>query len=152
MEFLLLSRQLGTSGLFNNLEHFKTCFIHSRHWSTDEWRSRVWFWSENDHNVIIMIRISSTRFRHPRPIDSWEGVKETKNLPNSCIQVAQCATNTFLCNISFMSGFHLVEQITKLNRAGQELKIPFSRILQPNILPKPICMSKKSASVACLCN
>ena len=27
------------------------------------------------------------RFRHPRPIDSWEGVKETKQLPNSCIQV-----------------------------------------------------------------
>ena len=27
------------------------------------------------------------RFRHPRPIDSWEGIKETKKLPNSCIQV-----------------------------------------------------------------
>ena len=37
--------------------------------------------------MIKMIRTSSNRFRHPRPIDSWEGVKETKNLPNSCIQV-----------------------------------------------------------------
>ena len=31
--------------------------------------------------------IDCDRFRHPRPIDSWEGLRETKQLPNSCIQV-----------------------------------------------------------------
>jgi len=31
--------------------------------------------------------VGNLRFRHPRPIDMWEGVKETKQLPNSCIQI-----------------------------------------------------------------
>ena len=32
--------------------------------------------------------IGNLRFRHPRPIDPWEGIKETTKKPNSCIQVS----------------------------------------------------------------
>ncbi|KAK4310704.1 hypothetical protein Pmani_017733 [Petrolisthes manimaculis] len=31
--------------------------------------------------------IGELRFRHPRPIDRWHGVKETTSLPKSCIQL-----------------------------------------------------------------
>ena len=31
--------------------------------------------------------IGDLRFRHPRPLDSWTGIKETVNLPNTCIQI-----------------------------------------------------------------
>lgn len=31
--------------------------------------------------------LDSLRFRHPRPIKSWSGIKETKDLPNSCPQI-----------------------------------------------------------------
>ena len=31
--------------------------------------------------------VGNLRFRHPRPIDPWEGVKQTTRLPNSCVQV-----------------------------------------------------------------
>ena len=113
------------STIWKELKHKESCSIHSCHISGPliiknlilirKWSSRT-TWQSDCLNIIIMIRIyiiviiiimirtSSIRFRHPRPIDSWEGVKETKNLPNSCIQVAQCSTSTFLCNISLMSG------------------------------------------------
>ena len=31
--------------------------------------------------------VGNLRFRHPRPIDHWEGVKQTTKLPNSCVQI-----------------------------------------------------------------
>ena len=31
--------------------------------------------------------VGDLRFRHPRPIDHWEGVKQTTKLPNSCVQI-----------------------------------------------------------------
>ncbi len=31
--------------------------------------------------------VDNLRFRHPRPMDKWEGVKETTKLPNSCVQI-----------------------------------------------------------------
>jgi len=31
--------------------------------------------------------IGNLRFRHPRPIDPWEGIKETTKKPNTCVQV-----------------------------------------------------------------
>ena len=31
--------------------------------------------------------VGNLRFRHPRPIDPWEGVKQTTKLPNSCVQI-----------------------------------------------------------------
>ena len=31
--------------------------------------------------------VGSLRFRHPRPADKWEGVKQTREQPNSCVQV-----------------------------------------------------------------
>ena len=27
------------------------------------------------------------RFRHPRPMDHWEGIKDTVTNPNSCVQI-----------------------------------------------------------------
>ena len=30
--------------------------------------------------------VGNLRFRHPRPMESWEGTKRTKDPPNSCIQ------------------------------------------------------------------
>ena len=31
--------------------------------------------------------VGNLRFRHPKPIDHWEGVKQTTKLPNSCVQI-----------------------------------------------------------------
>ena len=31
--------------------------------------------------------VGNLRFRHPRPIDSWDSVKQTMKLPNSCVQI-----------------------------------------------------------------
>jgi acetylcholinesterase len=31
--------------------------------------------------------VGNLRFRHPRPIDRWEGIKETTKWPNSCVQI-----------------------------------------------------------------
>ena len=31
--------------------------------------------------------VGNLRFRHPRSLDPWEGVKKTHDLPNSCVQV-----------------------------------------------------------------
>ena len=31
--------------------------------------------------------VGNLRFRHPRPMDKWEGIKETTKLPNSCVQI-----------------------------------------------------------------
>eukprot|EP00092_Neocalanus_flemingeri_P066834 GFUD01081477.1.p1 GENE.GFUD01081477.1~~GFUD01081477.1.p1 ORF type:complete len:628 (-),score=97.71 GFUD01081477.1:131-1951(-) len=31
--------------------------------------------------------VGNLRFRHPLPADSWEGVKQTSELPNSCVQI-----------------------------------------------------------------
>ena len=31
--------------------------------------------------------VGNLRFRHPRPADKWEGVKQTREQPNSCVQV-----------------------------------------------------------------
>ena len=31
--------------------------------------------------------VDKLRFRHPRPIDRWEGVKETTKSPNTCVQI-----------------------------------------------------------------
>ena len=31
--------------------------------------------------------VGNLRFRHPRPIDKWEGIKETTKPPNSCVQI-----------------------------------------------------------------
>jgi acetylcholinesterase len=31
--------------------------------------------------------IDSLRFRHPRPVKTWSGIKETTDLPNSCPQI-----------------------------------------------------------------
>ena len=31
--------------------------------------------------------IGRLRYRHPKPIDKWQGIKETVNLPNSCVQI-----------------------------------------------------------------
>jgi len=31
--------------------------------------------------------VGNLRFRHPTPIDKWEGIMETTKLPNSCVQV-----------------------------------------------------------------
>ena len=31
--------------------------------------------------------IGDLRFRHPIPIHSWQGIKDTKELPNSCVQI-----------------------------------------------------------------
>merc|ERR1719445_1388213 len=31
--------------------------------------------------------VGNLRFRHPRPVDPWEGVKKTHEQPNSCVQV-----------------------------------------------------------------
>ena len=88
------------STIWNVLNHKESCFIQysflSQFWFTDDQEF------DFDQKMIITdnywqsdcLRIYSIRFRHPRPIDSWEGVKETKNLPNSCIQVAQCPSPT----------------------------------------------------------
>ena len=35
----------------------------------------------------LLILVIILRFRHPRPIDQWEGVKQTTRLPNSCVQI-----------------------------------------------------------------
>ncbi|XP_059081080.1 acetylcholinesterase-like isoform X2 [Tigriopus californicus] len=35
--------------------------------------------------------LGNLRFRHPRPIDAWSGIKETTKLPNSCIQIYDTA-------------------------------------------------------------
>ena len=34
-----------------------------------------------------MVYACCLRFRHPRPIDKWDGVKQTTRLPNSCVQI-----------------------------------------------------------------
>ena len=35
--------------------------------------------------------LGNLRFRHPRPIDKWAGVRETTKLPNSCVQIHDTA-------------------------------------------------------------
>ena len=31
--------------------------------------------------------VGDLRFRHPRPIDPWDGIKDTTKKPNTCVQV-----------------------------------------------------------------
>ena len=31
--------------------------------------------------------LGNLRFRHPRPVDAWEGIKETTKKPNACVQI-----------------------------------------------------------------
>ena len=39
------------------------------------------------HTIRSSTAVENLRFRHPRPIDSWDSVKQTMKLPNSCVQI-----------------------------------------------------------------
>ena len=39
------------------------------------------------NNVGWLLIFVILRFRHPRPIDQWEGIKQTTRLPNTCVQI-----------------------------------------------------------------
>jgi len=59
--------------------------------------------------------IGNLRFRHPRPIDSWEGVKETKQLPNSCIQIKDTMWEGFEGSEAWNANTKLSEDCLYLN-------------------------------------
>ena len=40
--------------------------------------------------------LGNLRFRHPRPMDKWKGIKETTKLPNTCVQIYDTAFPGFL--------------------------------------------------------
>ena len=49
--------------------------------------------------------VGNLRFRHPRPIDPWEGVKQTTRLPNSCVQVI-LSSDWLTQNSTLLIGYH----------------------------------------------
>ena len=44
-------------------------------------------WGETDLTWPDLTCLGNMRFRHPRPMDHWEGVKDTVRNPNSCVQI-----------------------------------------------------------------
>lgn len=42
-----------------------------------------------------MISAGNLRFRHPRPVDSWQGVLNATTLPNSCVQIIDTVFGDF---------------------------------------------------------
>ena len=51
------------------------------------------------NNVGWLLIFVILRFRHPRPIDQWEGIKQTTRLPNTCVQIKVESQNQFMLKI-----------------------------------------------------
>ena len=57
--------------------------------------------------------MGNLRFRHPRPIDKWAGIKETTKKPNSCMQVSFVVGTIVSQTISFTEAIQKVEMRSK---------------------------------------
>eukprot|EP00095_Tigriopus_kingsejongensis_P006002 maker-scaffold505_size153196-snap-gene-0.26 protein:Tk06002 transcript:maker-scaffold505_size153196-snap-gene-0.26-mRNA-1 annotation:"ace1 type acetylcholinesterase" len=61
--------------------------------------------------------IGNLRFRHPRPIDAWPGIKETTKLPNSCVQIYDTAFPGFFGSEMWNANTPLSEDCLYINVA-----------------------------------
>ena len=81
------------------------------------------------------------RFRHPRPIDQWEGVKQTTRLPNTCIQIKVVSksidvkkTNIQLFKDTMWPGFDGSEQWNANTPLSEDCL--YLNVMVPNPHPK----------------
>ena len=61
--------------------------------------------------------VGDLRFRHPRPVDPWNEVKETTKKPNSCVQVKDTMFPGFLGSEMWNANTQLNEDCLYLNIA-----------------------------------
>ena len=81
------------------------------------------------------------RFRHPRPIDQWEGIKQTTRLPNTCVQIKVVSksidvkkTNIQLSKDTMWPGFEGSEQWNANTPLSEDCL--YLNVMVPNPHPK----------------
>ncbi|XP_043236715.1 acetylcholinesterase-like [Amphibalanus amphitrite] len=59
--------------------------------------------------------LGNLRFRHPRPMQAWQGVREARTLPNSCWQIKDTFFNDFIGSTMWNANTPLSEDCLYLN-------------------------------------